>query len=98
MNDLLRAAFDSGEGGAEQLVAGDQLRQAGFERWSIERAVEPSGDGDVVEGVIRFELIEEPESLLSRGEWQGLGAVGGEQRSVRARSGLGTIDGCGKLR
>src|ERR1044071_7561510 len=42
--------------------------EAASERWEIEFAAEPDCRGDVVDGGIRFKLIEKPQPLLREGE------------------------------
>ncbi len=58
------------EGGAQGLVALEQLAQAGGERGHVELAVHPHGEGEVVGGALGVELREEPQALLCEGQRQ----------------------------
>ena len=50
-DDLAGDAVVVGEGGAEDLVAADDLGEGAAERVDVEPAVEPDGGGDVVGGL-----------------------------------------------
>ncbi len=63
VDDLHGLAVDGGEGGAEHLVAADDLAEGPREGARVERAREPEARGDVVGGARGVELVEEPEPL-----------------------------------
>ena len=58
------------EGGAERLVAADDLAQARLQGRQVEAPGEDQAGGHVVGGAPRLQLIEEPEPLLGEGERQ----------------------------
>ncbi len=66
---LRRPAGQRGEARAQRLVAARELGQAAGQDAGLELAVDPQPERDVVGGVARLELVEEPEPLL--GERQG---------------------------
>ena len=53
---------------AQRLVALDDGVHRALERWEVEHEAQPDVVVDVVEGVSRGELVEEPEALLREGE------------------------------
>jgi hypothetical protein len=44
----------------------DDRLEAAAERFDVERPAEPRHDGDVVDGAVRHELVQEPQALLGR--------------------------------
>ena len=67
--DHLRGPVGAGlERAAEGLVAGEHLVEGALQRGDVERAGDPEGGGDVVEGAARLPLVEEPQALLREGE------------------------------
>src|SRR5439155_16925931 len=79
-DDLAGDAGVGDEGGAEGLVAADDLVEGAVEGRAVERAFEPDGGGDVVAGAAGIDLVEEPEPLLGEG---------GGGRSVAGEGGRG---------
>src|SRR6202035_309786 len=65
---LHRPAVHQGEGGAQGLVAADDLVESQLQRLEVERPDEAEGDVDVVGGAAGTELSQEPEALLREGE------------------------------
>ncbi|MCY1401850.1 hypothetical protein D9M71_169750 [compost metagenome] len=69
-NLLANAVGGFDEGGAQALVAGDQLIEAVLQRGNVQRAAQAQGDGNVVGRAGRVELPEEPLALLGKGQRQ----------------------------
>ncbi len=67
------------EAGAQGLVATDQLVEGAGEGVGVQLPVDLEGGGDVVEGAVGLEPVEEPQALLGEGEGQVSGASHGRQ-------------------
>jgi hypothetical protein len=85
-DDLDRLAVAGGEGGAQGLVAAEQLGEDPLQEPRGDLAREPQGRGDVVGRVARLELVEEPEAPLGEGE--GEVAVARDRSDGRCRGAL----------
>src|SRR5581483_9148172 len=68
MNQLYRATVVGWERSAEDLVASDDLVDAGLERFPVEQAPHAQRESDVVGGAPRLELIQEPQPALLKGQ------------------------------
>ena len=77
-------------GRTQNLVTMHDLLQRGFERLRVERAVEPQGQGDVVERVVGLEAVEKPEPLLRERQRERCGPIdpGDPAIACRGRRGL----------
>src|SRR6185436_13470566 len=84
-DDLPRLALDDSEGGPQDFVAFDDRRERALERRYIQRPTQAKSEMLVVDGVARFELIQKPESLLSKGERERI------RRAVTWRAGDGGL-------
>jgi hypothetical protein len=67
---LHRRAVHLGEGGAQRLVAADDLAQRALQRRHVQRAAQRAARGDVVGGAPRLQPVQEPEPLLRERERQ----------------------------
>src|SRR5213078_3084673 len=65
---LRRLALHHREGGAQHLVAMDDLVDAPLQRRQVDRARQAHGDADIVGPRARHELIEKPQPLLRERE------------------------------
>jgi hypothetical protein len=86
LDDLDGLAVVQAEGGAQRLVALDQVGQAGLEGGGVERTGALQDKRDVVEGGGGRELVEEPEALLGKGERDGTGVGAARDRRPAART------------
>ncbi len=68
------------EGGAQRLVTAHQLGEGPLQGAHVQRALQPQGHGDAVEGAARLELVQEPQPLLGEGHRRRLGARHGHER------------------
>jgi hypothetical protein len=80
------------EVGAERLVAPNDLRQAVRKRGHVQGPPQPQRRGDVVDGKFRFQLVQEPEPLLSRGEGKPVHRLRRAAELVHLLSNLNTRD------
>jgi hypothetical protein len=71
LDDLDRLAGNGMEGGAQDLVAADDLGEGTAERVDVERSAQAQGVEDDVGGAARDQLVQEPEPLLGEGQRQG---------------------------
>src|SRR5204862_61727 len=99
-DDLDRESVAGAEGGAERLVAADDLVEDPAERRDVERAVDAEGQRDVVQRAARLELVEEPEPLLRerRGEGAVAGTIGPGSASCSARRSAAAAGASGRSR
>ena len=58
--------------GSKDLMPFDQGIEAGFQCHYIEAATDAMGEGNIVEGIVGFEAIEEPQAFLREGEFGSL--------------------------
>ncbi|ODA69197.1 hypothetical protein APS67_006647 [Streptomyces sp. AVP053U2] len=65
---LVRLAVRDGEDRAQHLVPADDVPQGGVQRLGVHGSVQADGDGDVVGGARAFQLSDEPQTALGRGQ------------------------------
>jgi hypothetical protein len=92
MDDLDRLAPYKIKGSAKGLVASNQGVEGLLEVALVQGALQPKGLRDVVEGAVWFELVEEPEALLGKGEGEG-GLLPALARDRRGRRGAQPFSG-----
>nr|ASV46672.1 hypothetical protein [uncultured bacterium] len=98
VDHLHRAAAHVVEGGAEDLVAADDLGQGALQYVGVQPAAEAEGRLEVVRLHPRRQLLEEPDGLLGEGERQRLVAGHGHQRRHLVPRPAGHIHQRGELR
>ena len=74
-DDLHRLVVNRLKAGAQRLVAAHDFLQALFQHFGVQLAVEPHDVGHVVQRIVRFQLIQEPEPLLGKRQRQRLVAL-----------------------
>ena len=76
------------KGGSERFMPPNDFVDRLFQRRRVEGALEPDRDGYIVERDSRFELFQEPQTLLRKGERLPGGARSGSSRMPLAMRGL----------
>src|SRR5689334_5412074 len=66
---LYRCSIDGVKSRPQSLVTTDELAQAAFKSSEVEWTTEILHVRNVVDGSIRFELVQKPQSLLREREW-----------------------------
>ncbi len=89
LDHLHGRALHLGEDGAQRLVPADDLRQGALQHRGVRSLVEAEGPGQVVDGVPRLQLVDEPEPPL--GEGKGERPVAGDAAHLGRRYRVGGL-------
>src|SRR5581483_5593893 len=75
-DNLYGLIIDNLERGPQRFMSADNLVKTFFQRLNVERSTHTSYVEDVIERVLGLQLIQEPEPLLGKGQWNELASIG----------------------